>query len=145
MLKGGKNKSEAPDNSPDKLNRIVEGTHIKGDVKTDSNIRFDGSLNGTLNTSGKLVIGVTGKVEGEISCANADIEGEVVGNLRVEGLLALKSTARVTGNIFAGKISIENGAAFDGNCDMGSAPKTTPKNTVTAKETQKESESAMVY
>jgi len=119
MLKGAKNKTAGPTgNSPDQLNRIVEGTKIKGEVKTDSNFRLDGYLDGALDTSGKLVVGVTGKIEGEVVCANADIEGEVIGNIKVEGLLILKSTARVTGNITAGKIGIENGADFNGTCNM---------------------------
>lgn len=106
-------------NSPDRLNRIVEGTFIKGDVKTDSNFRIDGQLVGTLDTMGKLVIGVTGKIEGEIRCANADIEGEILGNIYVEGTLMIKSTAKIKGNIRASKIGMENGADFNGNCDMG--------------------------
>lgn len=120
MFKGSSNKTEAV-NSPDKLNRLVEGTSVKGDVKTDSNFRLDGELNGTLNTLGKLVVGPTGRIEGEIICGNADIEGEVVGNIKVEGILLLKSTAKVRGNIIAGKLAIENGADFNGNCNMGSA------------------------
>ena len=122
MLKGAKNKTAGPTNTPDQLNRIVDGTSIKGDVKTDSNFRLDGRLDGTLKTSGKLVIGVTGKVEGEVNCSNADIEGEVDGNIIVEGLLILKATARIKGNIVAGKIGIENGAEFNGNCTMGGVP-----------------------
>lgn len=117
MFKGS-SKTETV-NSPDKLNRLVEGTSVKGDIKTDSNFRLDGELVGTLNTLGKLVIGPSGKIEGEIVCTNADIEGEVVGNIKVDGLLVLKSTAKFTGNIYAQKIAIENGAAFNGNCHMG--------------------------
>ncbi|MBD3638294.1 MAG: polymer-forming cytoskeletal protein [Crocinitomicaceae bacterium] len=122
MRKGAKNKTTDQTHSPDKLNRIVEGTKIKGDVNTDSNFRLDGYLEGTLKTSGKLVIGVNGKVEGEVNCANADIEGELHGNINVEGLLMLKATARITGNISAGKIGVENGAEFNGKCNMGTTP-----------------------
>jgi len=127
MLKRGNGKVEGPTNSPDQLNRIVEGTRIKGDVKTESNFRLDGILDGTLVTTGKLVIGVSGKVEGEISCNNADIEGEILGNIKVQGLLTLKSTAKITGNINAGKIAVENGAEFNGNCGIGNSPATNQK------------------
>lgn len=149
MLKGAKNKTAGPTgNSPDQLNRIVEGTKIKGEIKTDSNFRLDGFLDGRLDTNGKLVVGVTGKVEGEVTCSNADIEGEVIGNIKVDGLLILKSTARVTGNITAGKIGIENGADFNGNCNMGGKAVDTSNNsfvketTETAKE---ENETELVY
>ncbi|UKN00370.1 polymer-forming cytoskeletal protein [Paracrocinitomix mangrovi] len=127
--------------SPDQLNRIVEGTSIKGDVITDSNFRMDGFLEGTLRTTGKLVVGTTGRIEGEILCANADIEGEVVGNITVDGLLILKATAKVKGNIVAGKIGVENGAAFNGNCAMGG----TPVETTALPKVEEESESELVY
>lgn len=123
MFKGSSNKAEAV-NSPDKLNRLVEGTSVRGDIKTDSNFRLDGELTGTLNTLGKLVIGPTGKIEGEIICGNADIEGEVKGNIKVDGVLVLKSTAKFHGNVIAQKLAIENGAEFNGNCHMGAG---TPK------------------
>ena len=120
MFKGGNGKGQEDTvNSPDKLNRIVEGTHIKGDVKTDSNFRIDGVLIGTIDAMGKLVIGVSGKIEGDIRCGNADIEGEVIGNVIVDGLLSLKSTAKITGNITMSKIEMHTGVQFDGNSSMG--------------------------
>ena len=63
--------------SPERLNRIVEGTHIEGDIKSDSNIRIDGYVKGTINVKGRLVLGPTGKIDGNIYCKNADIEGKL--------------------------------------------------------------------
>lgn len=116
MLKGGKGKEEVT-NSPDKLNRIVEGTHIKGDIKADSNFRIDGKLEGSLDTLGKLVIGPTGRIEGDVKCNNADIEGEMVGNLIVDGLLNIKSTAKIEGTITTNQIGMEVGCEFSGVCN----------------------------
>jgi len=118
MFKGGQGKVDTVSNSPDKLNRIVDGTHIKGDVKTDSNFRIDGELVGTLDTTGKLVVGTTGKIEGEIRCVNADIEGYIKGDITVEGVLMIKSTAKIYGTITAGQIGIEVGADFKGQCNV---------------------------
>ena len=106
-------------NSPEKLNRIVDGTSIEGHIKSDSNIRIDGRLKGTINTRGRLVIGPTGSIEGEIICENADIEGAFVGKINVNGLLSLKSTAKLSGDIITGKLAIEPGAVFSGSCSMG--------------------------
>jgi len=140
MFKGSNSKVENS-NSPDKLNRLVEGTSVKGDIKTDSNFRLDGELIGTLNVLGKLVLGPNGRIEGEIICGNADVEGEIVGNIKVDGVLILKSTAKIKGNIYAVKLGIENGADFNGNCYMGSATPdfSQPINVI------KESESELVY
>lgn len=117
---GSSNGTRAVDmNSPDKLNRIVDGTNIKGDIKSDSNIRIDGKLVGTIHTKGRVVIGATGHIEGEIICQNADIEGTLIGKITVDQILTLKSTAKLDGDIMTNKLAIEPGASFSGSCGMG--------------------------
>ena len=109
--------------TPDKLNRIVAGTSIEGVVITDSNIRIDGRLKGSVNAKGRLVIGPTGSVIGDIICENADIEGVHEGKITVNGLLLLKSSAKLKGDIFTNKMAIEAGASFTGTCSMGATIK----------------------
>jgi cytoskeletal protein CcmA (bactofilin family) len=105
------------------VNIIGAGTVIEGDVKSDGDIRVDGTLNGSLLTKGKLVLGTTGLVEGEVSCQNADISGTINGKIKVAELLSLKSTSKLTGDISTNKLSIEPGANFSGSCVMaGSVP-----------------------
>ena len=109
--------------SPERLNRIVEGTIIEGDIKSDSNIRIDGYLKGTITLKGRLVLGPTGKIDGNIYCKNADLEGKLNGIIEVDELLTLKSTAKLQGEISTNKLSIEPGAIFSGNCKMGAVLK----------------------
>lgn len=105
-------------NAPDRLNRIVEGTSIQGEISSESNIRIDGHVKGIITTKGRLVIGVTGSVEGEIICQNAEVEGVINGTLKVDDLLSLKSTAKINGDIITSKLAIESGAEFTGTCNM---------------------------
>ena len=109
--------------SPERLNRIVEGTAIEGDIKSDSNIRIDGYVKGTITVKGRLVLGPTGKIDGNINCKNADIEGKLNGVIEVDELLSLKNTAKLQGEISTNKLSIEPGAIFSGNCKMGAVLK----------------------
>ena len=51
-----------------KINMIGIGTTIEGSISSSENIRFDGNLIGNLNTKGKVFIGQSGKVTGEIRC-----------------------------------------------------------------------------
>jgi cytoskeletal protein CcmA (bactofilin family) len=111
-------KSSEP-HSPEKLNRIVSGTDIEGVVVSDSNIRIDGNVKGDIKVKGRLVVGPTGSIRGEVTCENADIEGHLVGKVTVNGLLSLKSTARLDCDITAKKLAIEPGAVFTGKCEMG--------------------------
>jgi cytoskeletal protein CcmA (bactofilin family) len=105
------------------INLIGNGTTITGDIKSSGDIRIDGILNGNITINGKLVIGSTGKIEGNIICQNADISGEIKGKINVSELLSLKSTAKLVGDIITGKISIEPNALFTGTCNMGAIVK----------------------
>lgn len=107
--------------SPDRLNVIVEGTKIIGDLITDSNIRIDGEVKGNVSAGAKVVIGKTGKIQGNLNCLDADIEGNLEGILKVDNLLSLRSTANVVGEITTSKIQIEEGANFSGNCKMSTS------------------------
>jgi cytoskeletal protein CcmA (bactofilin family) len=74
---------------------------------------------GNLNTRGKVFIGQTGKITGEIKCKNCEVEGVIDGKITVEELLSLRSMAKLYGEIRTGKLAIEPGAIFTGKCDMG--------------------------
>jgi len=101
------------------VNIIGNGTDITGDISSNGDLRVDGFINGTIRSSGKIVIGSTGRVEGNISCQNADISGEVKADIQVKELLSLKATAIVSGDIHTNKLAIEPGAVFTGACKMG--------------------------
>ena len=101
-----------------KLNQLVEGTEITGDIVSESNFRIDGKVKGAINIKGKLVLGPTGFVEGTISCKDAEVEGTFKGEIKVESFLVLKASAKIYGDIFTQRISVEPGAEFTGNCNM---------------------------
>lgn len=101
------------------VNLIGAGTIIEGDVTTSGDIRIDGSLKGSIKVKGKLVIGVSGSVDGEVICQNADMSGTLKGKIVVSELLTLKASAKLTGDIITNKIAVEPGATFSGSCSMG--------------------------
>jgi cytoskeletal protein CcmA (bactofilin family) len=103
---------------PAAINLISNGTEICGDIKSGGDIRIDGSLTGNLNTKGKVVVGVTGRVNGEVICKNSEVSGCVEGKISVSQLLILKASSRILGDIATVKLSIEPGAKFSGNCKM---------------------------
>jgi cytoskeletal protein CcmA (bactofilin family) len=100
------------------LNLLSAGTVVKGEIMLTGDFRLDGTFIGTINCKGKVVVGPTGNIEGEIICQNADFSGEVKATVKVAELLTLKETARYTGDITTNKLSIEPGAKFSGNCIM---------------------------
>lgn len=105
------------------INIISNGTVIEGEIKSNGDIRIDGTIRGSVTSKSKVVIGATGAVEGDVHCQNADISGAVKGKTNVAEMLFLKSHARINGDIHTGKLVVEVGASFTGNCNMGAAIK----------------------
>jgi cytoskeletal protein CcmA (bactofilin family) len=99
-------------------NRIGKGTHVKGNMVSEGDFRIDGKLQGDIQTSGKVVIGKEGGVEGKMLCQNADIEGIFIGELIISGLLSLRASANVEGEVTIAKLSVEPGAIFNVLCHM---------------------------
>jgi cytoskeletal protein CcmA (bactofilin family) len=106
------------ENDSNAINIIGVGTEITGDINTNGDIRIDGFLSGNIITEGKLVVGETGKVKGEVNCKNSEVLGMIEGKVKVKELLTLKSSARIYGDIITKKLSIEPGSLFTGNCNM---------------------------
>jgi cytoskeletal protein CcmA (bactofilin family) len=130
-------KFNEPDNTT--INLISIGTDITGDVKSNGDIRIDGSLSGNLNTKGKVVIGATGKVKGEVICKNSEVSGIIEGKITVSQLLNLKASSKIYGDIVTSKLSIEPGAVFSGNCKMSDTDANAGSGTIKEKEPEKPS------
>ncbi len=107
-----------------KTNRVVDGTKITGDIITQTDFRIDGELVGNFKSNGKLVIGASGVIKGDVTCKNADIEGKFEGKIQVSDLLTVKSTANIHGDVNIGKLSVEPGANFTATCIMNNSGKT---------------------
>lgn len=104
------------------INFLGAGTNIKGEITSNGDFRIDGTLTGSINSKGKIVVGQSGNVEGEIQCQNADISGQIKAKVIVRELLTLKATAKISGDIYTAKLAIEPGAIFTGTCDMSQGP-----------------------
>jgi len=99
-------------------NIIAKNTALIGDISSDGDFRVDGKIEGTIKTTGRVVIGKEGIVTGTINCVNADIEGTFSGKLIVDDVLSLKNTANISGEVTLGKLSVEPGATFNATCAM---------------------------
>lgn len=131
-------KSPAPSNgSQSVVNIIGAGTVIEGEIKTDSDIRIDGKVKGTITSKAKIVVGNTGIVDGDLNGDTADISGKVFGKVDVTDLLFLKSSGYLEGDIITGKLVVEAGARFTGSCKMG-VKEMKPSEKATSPQLQKE-------
>ena len=81
-------------------------------------IRIDGTFEGKVQSKGRVVIGETAVIKGDILCENIDLWGKVEGNVFVKDTLALKEGCKVDGNLHIRRLSVELGATFNGGCKM---------------------------
>ncbi len=123
MFNKSKNKETAPEKKLSSRNVISAGTKIVGDLISQGDFRIDGTLEGTLKTDGRVIIGKDGFIKGNIECKNADVEGKFSGEFLVADTLTAKSTSNITGNVSVGQISTESGATFNATCNMKGAVK----------------------
>ena len=92
---------------------ISEESEFKGNIKTPGEIQIDGLLNGDVKAK-QIVIGINGKVRGNIIANFLRICGKIEGEIRAE-TMEVVSSASVKGNVFKKTISIESGAKITGN------------------------------
>lgn len=111
--------SRQPEQMGGSINIIGTGTVIEGDIKSNGDLRVDGTVFGSIHSKAKVVIGATGVVEGDVHSQNADVSGCIKGKSAIAELLFLKSTAKISGDIITGKLVVEVGASFTGTCNMG--------------------------
>jgi cytoskeletal protein CcmA (bactofilin family) len=100
-------------------NSLVQGTSVEGTVQADKDIRIDGTLKGTLICKGKVIIGPTGFITGDVTCENAVIEGRFEGILIVGDVLHVKETAKIEGDVSTQKLIVQPGSVFNVKCKMG--------------------------
>lgn len=117
MILNSKKEKQVLDNLTSQ-NFISQGTKIIGDFISEGDLRIDGTIEGNIKTAGKVVVGKSGVIKGNLEGTDAYFEGKFLGKLTLEGTLTLKETAQVEGDVVIGKLAVEPGAAFNATCVM---------------------------
>ena len=100
------------------ISRISSGTYFKGELSSPYDLRIDGTFDGKIYSKGRVVIGESANVSGEIICENVDLWGTMNRNFHVKDTLVLKSDCNMTGELHTRKLFVELGAIFNGSCRM---------------------------
>ncbi|CAM1358455.1 bactofilin family protein [Tenacibaculum soleae] len=118
-----KENKKTSENKVSERNIIGRNTQIMGDIISEGDFRIDGTLEGTIKTNGRVIIGEAGFIKGKVECENADVEGKFSGELLVSNTLTIKTSANINGDVVIGKLSVEPGASFNATCAMKGAVK----------------------
>lgn len=99
-------------------NVLASDVEIKGTIKFESELIFDGKIDGEILSEGALVIGKNAEVRGEVKTKSVTVHGTVLGNITVTERAELKSSSQLTGDLTAARIVIEEGATFIGKSEV---------------------------
>jgi cytoskeletal protein CcmA (bactofilin family) len=122
MLNSKKSNNKVSENSNHSpaVNILSEGTKLKGNLNSQTDIRIAGTVEGEAVSKGKLIVTANGKIIGNITSSDSDIAGRVEGEVKVSGKLTLRESAVIDGNIYTKTLIVEEGAQINGSCRMGS-------------------------
>ncbi len=120
------------------INVAVYGALI-GDVKTGGALEVSGAITGNISAESfhsdcakitgsievrdSAVIGSDALILGDVSGTDIEITGAVKGNVNARGKVSLGKTAVIKGNIKSRSMTMEDGAAIDGQCEQCYAEK----------------------
>jgi cytoskeletal protein CcmA (bactofilin family) len=122
---GNTRKPQAPAQQPMLTSKpetiIGVNTTFVGTLKTDGNIRIDGTVEGDIEILGNLIVGETGRVIATIKAQNVHVSGAVKGEITAVEQLEISPTGKVWGDIVTAALHIEPGGLFRGQSAMSTS------------------------
>ncbi len=112
------------------LTLIAANTVFEGKIKTEGSIRIDGKFIGDIAAKANAAVGLTGIIDGTLSARTITVAGKISGKVTAEEKLVLESKSVMQGDIRAAKLVVDEGAVFDGKCEM---KQTAPPSTIVQK------------
>jgi cytoskeletal protein CcmA (bactofilin family) len=103
-----------------------EGTEFLGELRFRDTLRIDGHLKGKIVSDNTLIVGESGHVEADIDCGVVSIRGTVLGRVHGRQRIELLAGSKVQATLVSPKLVIEDGAFFQGDCEMIPAAKGGP-------------------
>jgi cytoskeletal protein CcmA (bactofilin family) len=105
------------------LNGFIDrGSHFRGDLAFEETFRIDGRFEGKIRSGTELILGDAADVTAEIDVGRLSVNGTLKGSVRAAERVELLSGSRVFGDIITPVLRIEEGAHFEGSCQMGEEP-----------------------
>jgi cytoskeletal protein CcmA (bactofilin family) len=97
---------------------IGEDISFRGSLVYSNTLKINGNFKGTIQTTGKLIIGGTGEVEADLDIGTLVVEGKLKGNVSAKDKIELKKPSELIGDIQTPNLEVESGSRFLGTCSM---------------------------
>ena len=90
---------------------------ITGELAIQGTVRVDGSVEGDIRADW-VIVGETGRVRGNVQTRMMVVGGRIDGNIVASEIVELKDKAQIFGEICTAKLTVSEGALFDGQSSM---------------------------
>lgn len=94
-------------------------THIKGEVTFQKAIRVLGTVEGSIKGEGELQVAKGAACKAQVDSSKVVVDGIIEGNVVARDTVQLNASGVVKGDIVAGKMVMNEGASFFGQCAVG--------------------------
>lgn len=101
--------------------QIGRSVQLDGDITGKTDLRIAGKVYGNISIDGELILEKYAIVEGDVKCGAAILAGSIKGDVDCKTKLILQDNSKIVGNVKAEQLIINEGAIFQGNCDMNEA------------------------
>ena len=109
----GRNKDEY------QLNGLLDrGCSFEGKLMFDGTVQINGEFRGEVLSDGTLVVGAEAHINAKVQVDTLIVDGTVHGVVEVKRKVELHRGSRLIANIVAPALVIEEGAIFQGQCQM---------------------------
>jgi cytoskeletal protein CcmA (bactofilin family) len=128
MAMFGKKKKEHAAVAQPAPSRQKEATYLGKNLKITGNVSGDGdliilgSLEGEFDLKGTLQVAEPARIIGKVKANDINVKGNIQGSITALEKIHLDPTARVNGQIITPKLSVTEGASFDGEIKMSNRP-----------------------
>ena len=106
----------------DQINGLLDkGCSFEGKLTFDGTVQINGDFRGDIFSDGTLVVGNDARVTAKITVDTLIINGRVEGVVEAKKRIEIRSAAQLFGDIITQGLVVEEGATFQGNCQMQTA------------------------
>lgn len=96
---------------------------MRGNYNSKNSVHVDGEIYGNLTCEESVIVGEKGMIRGNLAGRTILVGGKIKGNITASERVELQMTSHVEGDISTPRLLIEEGAVYEGNCQMEDAVK----------------------
>lgn len=112
-------KKESTETTNVKIKSLIgQDAVFEGTLRAKETTRVDGLIKGDIRIEETLILGISGKVVGNVNASTIMVGGQVEGDLHAKEKIIISATGKVNGNLHTKKLIVDENAVFHGQCFM---------------------------